>query len=161
MFRRFSLFDSSPPASRISINPPKIKDRKSPLKGAISNTLQLENSPPLIHIKPNGTMRSISLDNSAHLRILQSPQKQRHKSATLPPIINRQLPPPQPTTNHRWYNRLGNSFRRGAWRRPAVQYQVITRHVRRFISAQHFNLKQIAEFLASRSCFCSSQLVHK
>lgn len=163
MFRRFSLFDSSPPASRISINPPKIKDRKSPLKGAILNTLQLENSPPSILVKPNGTMRSISLDNSAHLRLLQTQaagQRQRHKSATLPPIINRQLPPVQPTTHHRWYNRLGNSFRRGAWRRPAVQYQVITSHVRRFISAQHFSSKQIAEFL-KLSCFCSSQLVHK
>lgn len=151
MFRRFSLFDSSPPASRISINPPKIKDRKSPLKGAILNTLQLENSPPSIIIKPHDTKRSKSLDHSAHLRLLQTQaavHKQRVKSATLPPIINRQLPQPQQTTNHRWYNRLGNSFRRGAWRRPAVQYHVITSHVRRFISAQHFNSKQIAKFLA-------------
>lgn len=161
MFRRFSLFDSSPPAARISINPPKIKDRKTSLKGAILNTLQLENSPPSIIIKPE-TKRSKSLDHSAHLRLLQTQaavHKQRVKSATLPPIINRQLPQPQ-QTSHRWYNRLGNSFRRGGWRRPAVQYQVITSHVRRFISAQHFSSKQIAEFLVL-SCFCSSQLVHK
>lgn len=128
MFRRFSLFDSSPPASRISINPPRPKsERKTSLKGAIINTLQLETSPPSIFVNPHDIKRSKSLDQSTNLRLIQahSPAKQRVKSATLPPIINRQLPQSSPTS-HRWYNRLGNSFRRGAWRKPAVKYQVIT-----------------------------------
>lgn len=126
MFRRFSLFDSSPPSSRISINPPRNpkNDRKSssPLKCAIINSLQLQNSTILINQKD--AKRSKSLDHSAHLRMLQTQPKQRAKSATLPPIINRQLPQASPTSS-RWYSRLGNSFRRGAWaRRAPVQYQV-------------------------------------
>lgn len=129
MFRRFSLFDSTPPSSRISINPPRHTNRSerksSPLKVAIINTLQ--NSPGTIVINPNAdAMRSKSLDHSKNLRLIQnhSATKQRAKSATLPPIINRHLPPASPTST-RWYNRLGNSFRRGTWtRRPPVQYQV-------------------------------------
>lgn len=124
MFRRFSLFDSSPPSSRISINPPRKSEQKSsPLKGVIINSLQLENSKILIN--PKETKRSKSLDHSANLRIFQSPSKQRAKSATLPPIINRQLPQACSPTSNRWYSRLGNSFRRGGWtRRTPFQYQV-------------------------------------
>lgn len=129
MFRRFSLFDSSPPASRISINPPRANksDRKSSLKGAIINTLQLDSSPPSILINSHDAKRSKSLDHSSNLRLIQSQSvsKQRAKSATLPPIINRHLPQSSPTS-HRWYNRLGNSFRRGTWRKPPIQYQVIS-----------------------------------
>lgn len=127
MFRRFSLFDSSPPSSRISINPPRPKsERKSPLKSAIINTLQFENTNGSILISTQDGKRSKSLDHSVELKLLQnqSAAKKRAKSATLPPIINRQLPQSSPTS-HRWYNRLGNSFRRGAWaRRQSVQYQV-------------------------------------
>lgn len=126
MFRRFSLFDSSPPSSRISINPPRPSnkgDRKSPLKGAIINTLKLDNSPASLLINSPDAKRSKSLDHSTNMRLMML-NKQRTKSATLPPIINRQLPQSSPTS-HRWYNRLGNSFRKGAWsRRIAVQYQV-------------------------------------
>lgn len=125
MFRRFSLFDSSPPASRISIIPPRPKskiDRKSPLKGAIINTLQLESSPATILISSHDAKRSKSLDHASNLRMIQS--KQRAKSATLPPIINKQLPQASPTSQ-RWFSRLGNSFRRGAWaRRAPAHYQV-------------------------------------
>lgn len=125
MFRRFSLFDSSPPSSRISINPPRNPktDRKSsPLKSAIINSLQLQNSTILINQKD--AKRSKSLDHSSNLKMLQNHSKQRTKSATLPPIINRQLPQGSPTSS-RWYSRLGNSFRRGTWaRRAPVQYQV-------------------------------------
>lgn len=128
MFRRFSLFDSSPPSARISINPPKLNKGKSSLKGAIINTLQVESAPASILFNPRETKRSKSLDQSAHFRLLQSQStattKQRTKSATLPPIINRQLPQASPTS-HRWYSRLGNSFRRNTWRRPTVQYQVM------------------------------------
>lgn len=126
MFRRFSLFDSSPPSPKISINPPRLSaksERKSPLKGAIINTLQNSPVPMLMH--PDAK-RSKSLDHAAHLRMMhaeryQVAMKKRTKSATLPPIINRQLPQSSPTSN-RWYNRLGNSFRRT--RRAPVHYQV-------------------------------------
>lgn len=124
MFRRFSLFDSSPPASRISIAPPrpsKSKSQKSPLKGAIINTLQ--NAPATILINSHDAKRSKSLDHATNLRMIQT--KQRAKSTTLPPIINKQLPQASPTS-HRWYSRLGNSFRRGGWaRRAPVHYQVM------------------------------------
>ena len=127
MFRRFSLFDSSPPASRISIVPPRPKSKsvqKSPLKGAIINSLQLDNKPGTILINPHDAKRSKSLDHMTNTRLIQT-TKQRVKSATLPPIINKQLPQTSPTS-HRWYNRLGNSFRRGAWaRRAPVHYQVM------------------------------------
>lgn len=126
MFRRFSLFDSSPPAARISIIPtrPKSKsNQKLPLKGAIINTLQLESTQAAILLSSNEPKRSKSLSHATNLRITQS--KQRTKSATLPPIVNKLLPQAQPTS-HRWYNRLGNSFRRGAWaRRAPVHYQVM------------------------------------
>lgn len=124
MFRRFSLFDSSPPSSRISINPPRKSDQKLlPLKGVLINSLQLENSKILIN--PKETKRSKSLDHSSNLRIFQNPSKLRAKSATLPPIINRQLPQTSSPTSNRWYSRLGNSFRRGGWaRRAPFQYQV-------------------------------------
>lgn len=130
MFRRFSLFDSSPPSPKISINPPRLSlkgERKSPLKGAIINTLQLQNSPAPLLMHPDAK-RSKSLDHATHLRMLHAERYQvatklRTKSATLPPIINRQLPQASPTSN-RWYNRLGNSFRRT--RRAPVQYQVNT-----------------------------------
>lgn len=123
MFRRFSLFDSSPPPSRISINPPRASakgDRKSTLKSAIINSLQMQNSPAILLKSHPEAKRSKSLDQAANLRIVQS---QRTKSATLPPIINRQLPQASPTSG-RWFSRLGNSIRRGAWRRPPFQYQV-------------------------------------
>lgn len=128
MFRRFSLFDSSPPSPKISINPPRLSlkgERKSPLKGAIINTLQLHHSPASLLTHPDAK-RSKSLDHAAHLRMLQAERyqvdvRQRTKSATLPTIINRQLPQAPPTSN-RWYNRLGNSFRRT--RRAPVHYQV-------------------------------------
>lgn len=130
MFRRFSMFDSSPPSSRISINPPrphsKAERKLSPLKSAILNTFQMQNSPAsvLINSHPEGK-RSKSLDQSSNLRLMQT--KQRAKSATLPPIINRQLPQASPTSN-RWYSRLGNSFRRGGWaRRTSIQYHVMKR----------------------------------
>jgi hypothetical protein len=122
------LFDSTPPSSRISINPPRQTnkgDRKSPLKDAIINTLQ--NAPATILINPHADVkRSKSLDQAANFRLMhqRAISKQRAKSATLPPIMNRQLPQASPTST-RWYNRLGNSFKRGTWnRRPQIQYQV-------------------------------------
>lgn len=123
MFRRFSLFDSSPPPARISINPPRLKsDSKSPVKSAIISTLHHQYGLEIQEGK-----RSKSLDHTANLRLIQSQSAAKHraKSVTLPPIINRQLPQASPTS-HRWYNRLGNSFRRNAWsRRAPVRYQVI------------------------------------
>lgn len=129
MFRRFSLFDSSPPPARISINPPRLNkiDRKLPLRSAI-NTLHLEMPLNPTLLDQQEAKRSKSLDHSANLGLLknQSAAKYRAKSVTLPPIINRQLPQASSPTSHRWYNRLGNSFRRNAWsRRAPVQYQVI------------------------------------
>lgn len=130
MFRRFSLFDSSPPSSKISINPPrpsKNERKSSPLKGAIINTLQLQSSTATILINSHGdAKRSKSLDHATNLRLIQNQAASKHrtKSATLPPIINRQLPQASPTST-RWYNRLGNSFKRGTFaRRAPIQYQV-------------------------------------
>lgn len=139
MFRRFSLFDSSPPSSRISINPPRNSksDRKSsPLKVAIINTLQHQNSTILI----NDGKRSKSLDHSSNLRLIQNHSKQRTKSATLPPITNRQLPQAASPTSNRWYSRLGNSFRRGGWARSApVQYQVNSFKISQSGNSKNFN----------------------
>jgi hypothetical protein len=126
MFRRFSLFDDSPPSPKISINPPKTykNGKKTPLKCAMINIAQLENSGSL-KVSSKDEKRSKSLDHSSNLKWIhnQTCAKQRAKSATLPPILNRQLPQPSPTS-HRWYTRLGNSFRRGAFRKQLGQYQV-------------------------------------
>lgn len=132
MFRKFSLFDSSPPPSKISINPPRPSSkaqRKSSIKCAIINTLQFQNAPELTSsFLKSSTKRSKSLDHSNNRdgvkQIFHSQQANRntHKSATLPPIIsNRALPQASPTTQ-RWFTRFGNSFRRGAWAR--MNYQV-------------------------------------
>ena len=121
MFRRFSLFDASPPPAKISIRPPKTV-RKSAINSAIINSLQASSAPIL---KPSQILlpldkydsqelRSRSLDHSRPasnaINIHPRTANQRYKSATLPPIIRRELPPASPTT--RWYSRLGNSFRR-------------------------------------------------
>jgi hypothetical protein len=137
MFRKFSLFDSSPPPAKISVNPPRppsIKaQRKSPIKCAIINTLQFPNAPELTtsFFKPTAK-RSKSLDHSNNRDGVKQafhrsyPTKNALKAATLPPlIINRELPQ-APATSHRWYTRFGNSLRRGAWarRHSIAEYQV-------------------------------------
>lgn len=133
MFRKFSLFDSSPPPAKLSINPPSSKSqRKSPLKCAIISTLQLQNAPDItsssFFLKKPSAKRSKSLDHSNNndgIKQVYRSYSTTSKCATLPPIVNRELPPPQPTT-HRWYTRFGNSIRRGPWSRrdSIVHYQV-------------------------------------
>jgi hypothetical protein len=135
MFRKFSLFDSSPPPTKLSINPPRASNkaqRKSAFKSAIFSSLQLQNSPEFspspITIKPNAK-RSKSLDHSNNKDgIQQAYQRAYHtqKSLTLPPVSPiRELPQSDPMST-RWYTRFGNSFRRGPWARrdSVVQYQV-------------------------------------
>lgn len=123
MFRRFSLFDSSPPAAKISINPPKTSksERKSlPLNGAIIESLQIPVSKKTQkNFLINSYKRSKSLDQSSPKIIANDKQtsltKQRAKSATLPPIIaNRSLPQPYQATTDRWFNKIGVPHRRTA-----------------------------------------------
>lgn len=129
MFRRFSLFDSTPPSAKLSINPPKpskSERKSSPLKGAIIESLQI----PGTHKKNfliNSYKRSKSLDNSSPKIVANGEKcnasavpKQRTKSATLPPVIvNRSLPQPYHATTDRWFNKIG-SHRKvscGTWSR--------------------------------------------
>lgn len=123
MFRRFSLFDSSPPTAKISINPPKSSkgERKSsPLKTAIIESLQIPiTKKSQKNFLINSYKRSKSLDNSSPQIIANDKQtasnKQRTKSATLPPIIaNRSLPQSYQTTTDRWFNKIGVPHRRSS-----------------------------------------------
>lgn len=120
MFRRFSLFDASPPPAKISIRPPKTAMRKSAINSAIINSLQASSAPILkpsqillpLEKYESQELRSRSLDHSRPTSnaINIHPRVHHYKSATLPPIIRRELPPASPTT--KWFSRLGNSFRR-------------------------------------------------
>lgn len=128
MFRRFSLFDSAPPSARISIHPPRPvskPERKKPNKHDLINSLA---SPNITALSPESLLykthdkRSKSMDHSQNMRLYHQKAvqqaiiaKQRAKSATLPPIVNHQLPQSSSPTSSRWFSRLGNSFRRGAW----------------------------------------------
>jgi hypothetical protein len=140
MFRKFSLFDSSPPPSKISIAPPKPNisnnksQRKSGIKSVFISPLQLSNAAHDLTLsvvnsnKKQPTRRSKSLDHSNNndgvKHVFHSPHYiNPPKSATLPPVINRDLPQSAPTTN-RWYYRFGNSIRRGAWSRRGIIYEV-------------------------------------
>lgn len=133
MFRRFSLFDSSPPSSKLSINPPRPTDtnanRKSPIKSAIINTLNSTNvavlSPTSVLYKAN-KKRTQSLDNSRNPKSVVVLKQQRSKSASVPPIINRVLPQSSSPTSNHWYSRLGNSFHHSAWARKEsiIKYHV-------------------------------------
>lgn len=123
MFRRFSLFDSSPPAAKISVAPPKVtiskKNGRSTIKSAIINSLQTNNPPALLGVNEE-KIRSKSLDHTRErLIIIQPPPissaaKQRSKSTTLPPVI-RHLPQSSYPISNRWYSRLGDSFRRNVF----------------------------------------------
>lgn len=128
MFRRFSLFDSSPPAAKISLSSTsqkqptssKVSDRKSssPLKDAILNTFHTQSSPKSILL--NSYKRSKSVDHSSAKYLIneRKSSKQRTKSATLPPIIvNRTLP----QTNHQFTKR--SSWSNQYYRSP-VYYHV-------------------------------------
>lgn len=114
MFRRFSLFDSSPPSAKISINPPKAPktDRKSsPLKSAIIETLQIPGTHKNFFL--NSYKRSKSLDQSSPTISTNNQKcaenKHRTKSATLPPVIvNRSLPQAYHATTDRWFNKIGS-----------------------------------------------------
>ena len=114
MFRKFSLFDSSP------------------IKCAIISSLQLQNSPeftPTALISKQAAKRSKSLDHSNEKKQVFNYTNAYHKvnatrSFTLPPVI-RELPLSPVTITNSWYSRLGNSFRRGT-RKGGFQYQVIT-----------------------------------
>lgn len=127
MFRKFSLFDSSPPPAKISVTPSRSSSvkaqRKSPIKSAIISTLQLQNSPEfspsaLISSSKQPAKRSKSLDHSNEKKQVlqyQNPyfNSNTHRSLTLPPII-RELPQSTTTTTtNRWFSKLGNSFKRG------------------------------------------------
>ncbi len=147
MFRRFSLFDSSPPSANLSVTPPRLsvssKHGRSSIKAAIINSLQSSNGPVLspfcIVANPEDQekdcekKRSKSLDHSREHFIIQPPPrhqhsgKQRSKSTIVPPII-RPLPPASPT-NNRWFSRLGNSFRRNVFMRrsPPVERKYVNR----------------------------------
>lgn len=128
MFRKFSLFDSSPPPAKISIAPPRTpsnkskSQRKSPIKCAIISTLQLQNSPefsPTAFIAKQAAKRSKSLDHSNDKKQVFQYHNAYYnlnapRSATLPPIINRELPQSLATTTNRWYSKLGNSFRKNS-----------------------------------------------
>lgn len=134
MFRKFSLFDSSPPPAKISIAPPKSKaQRKSPIKCAIISSLQLQNSPeftPTAHISKQAAKRSKSLDESNNKKQVFNYHNAYYKvnasrSSTLPPVI-RELPQSPMTTTVSWYAKLGNSFRRGTRKGGGFQYKVNT-----------------------------------
>lgn len=134
MFRKFSLFDSSPPPAKISIAPPRPvsnkSHRKSSIKCAIISSLQLQNSPEFassFFTSKQPPKRSKSLDHSIEKK--QGIQHQSSsftqispKSATLPPII-RELPQP-PTTTHRWFSKFGNSLKRNCRKGGGFQYHV-------------------------------------
>ena len=136
MFRKFSLFDSSPPPAKISIAPPRPpttkSQRKSPIKCAIISSLQLQNSPeytPNAFFSKQAAKRSKSLDHSNEKKQVFNYHNAYHnvnatRSSTLPTVI-RELPQSPVTTTCSWYSRLGNSFRRGT--RRGFQYQVITK----------------------------------
>lgn len=120
MFRKFSLFDSRAPPSKLSITPPR---RKSSLKCAIMNTLhQIPNSPEfssmgfLSSSKKQAAKRSKSLDqtvNEAYAKEIQKSYKNTHKSSTLPPVI-RELPQSPPITSN-FYPRFENYPQRRVW----------------------------------------------
>lgn len=128
MFRRFSLFDSAPPSARISIHPPR------PVSKPERKTNIMASSPESLLYKSHDKRKTKSMDHSQNLRLYHQKAvqqaiiaKQRTKSATLPPIVNHQLPQSSSPTSSRWFSRLGNSFRRGAWirRTPNGTYKVI------------------------------------
>lgn len=128
MFRRFSLFDSSPPAAKISSlssssqkSTSKTERKSSPLKDAILNSFHTQTSPKTILL--NSYKRSKSVDHSSAKLLLNdkhsNSSKQRAKSATLPPIIvNRTLP--QTSQKH---------FKRSSWSNQYYQSPVYY-HVR-------------------------------
>ncbi|CRK97163.1 CLUMA_CG010560, isoform A [Clunio marinus] len=121
MFRRFSLFDSSPPSAKVSVNPPRQSgkiSRKSSFKDAFISTFNRQSfSPPpfITSSKKDHPKRSKSLEHSSvAIAPLEPPNdgvKKRSKSTTLPPVINRTLPHGS-TTSNRWFNRLGNPIHR-------------------------------------------------
>lgn len=134
MFRKFSLFDSSPPPAKISIAPPKpvnAKQRKSSIKCAIISSLQLQNSPeftPTSFFSKQPAKRSKSLDHSNDKKNFLQPQNSYYnqittRSATLPPTI-RELPQSPPTTTHRWYTKFGNSLKINSRKGGGFQYHV-------------------------------------
>lgn len=163
MFRKFSLFDSSPPPAKISIAPPRPpttkSQRKSPIKCAIISSLQLQNSPeftPNSFFSKQAAKRSKSLDHSNEKKQVFNYHNAYHnvnatRSSTLPTVI-RELPQSPMTTTCSWYSRLGNSFRRGT--RRGFQYQVIKKVSRGevspllsiFIDSSHIWLEHFLRF---------------
>lgn len=150
MFRKFSLFDSSPPPAKISIAPPRPssgKLRKSSIKCAIISTLQLQNSPEFstsFFSSKQPAKRSKSLDHSNDknhaIQYERSFSQISPRSATLPPII-RELPQSPPTTTHRWYTKFGNSLKRNCRKGGGFQYHVNKQffcHLAIFSTFSHF-----------------------
>lgn len=134
MFRKFSLFDSSPPPAKISIAPPRTvsgkSQRKSSIKCAIISTLQLQNSPEFstsFFSSKQPAKRSKSLDHSndkKHAVLYERSFSQiSPRSLTLPPII-RELPQPPPSTTHRWFTKFGNSLKKNCRKGGGFQYHV-------------------------------------
>lgn len=126
MFRKFSLFDSSPPPAKISIAPPKSKvSQKTPIKCAIISTPEFKPT-SLISKQPAKRSKSLDHSNDKKQQVFQYHSAYCNlRSATLPPII-KELPQ-SPTTTSRWYSKLGSSFRKGLRRgggRGFFQYHV-------------------------------------
>lgn len=137
MFRKFSLFDSSPPPAKISIAPPRTDSgkaqRKSSIKCAIISTLQLQNSPEFSYAffsSKQPAKRSKSLDHSNDKKHQIHPiQYERSLSqispiSTVLPSMIRELPQPPPTTTHRWFSKFGNSLKKNCCHGGGFQYHV-------------------------------------
>lgn len=125
MFRKFSLFDSRAPPTKLSITSTTPR-RKSSIKGAIINSLQqLPNSSEfttfgLLPSTKSAAKRSKSLDHSNNSNIRNEIQRtyiNTQKSSTLPPTI-RELPQSPPVKSS-WYPPQENSWKNRLWVRRA------------------------------------------
>ncbi|KAL7039438.1 hypothetical protein ACKWTF_009909 [Chironomus riparius] len=126
MFRKFSLFDSRAPPTKLSITS-TTTHRKSSIKGAIISSLQrLPNSTEfttlgILASTKSAAKRSKSLDHSNNIAIRNEIQRTNinntHKSSTLPPTI-RELPQ-SPTVKSSWYPPQENSWKNRLWVRRA------------------------------------------